>query len=96
MAEIKYHYAYDENGQLVSINDYTKHDIGDRLVYRKGCMELLKLLPRFCVTILTLCPVLRHFYFISFAKNPSMVPFSDEKLMPMAMSLRLSAAYGLA
>ena len=51
MAEIKYHYAYDENGQLVSINDYTKHDIGDRLVYRKGCMELLKLLPRFCVTI---------------------------------------------
>ena len=45
MAEIKYQYAYDENGQLVSINDYTKHDIGDRLVYRKGCMELLKLLP---------------------------------------------------
>ena len=46
--------------------------------------------------ILTLCPVPRHYYFISFAKNPSMVPFSDEKLMPMAMSLRLSAAYGLA
>ena len=27
--------------------------------------------------------------------NPSIVPFSDEKLMPMAMSLRLSEAYGL-
>ena len=42
--------------------------------------------------ILTLCPVSRHFYFISFAKNPSMVPFSDEKLMPMAKIFRLSAA----
>ena len=77
-----------EEGELDRTTTVSKMEI----VYRKGCMELLKLLPRFCVTILTLCLVLWHFYFISFAKNPSMVPFSDEKLMPMAKIFRLSAA----
>lgn len=44
MAEIKYQYAYDENGKIVSINDYTKED--SRLHSYKciGCGK--ELLPR--------------------------------------------------
>ena len=31
-------------------------------------------------------------FYSSFVRNPSIVPFSDEKLMPRAITLRLSAA----
>lgn len=44
MAEIKYQYAYDENGQLVSINDYTKETSKLHTYCCVGCGN--PLLPR--------------------------------------------------
>lgn len=44
MAEIKYKYAYDESGELVSINDYTKEESKQHTFRCVGCGNLL--LPR--------------------------------------------------
>lgn len=44
MAEIKYQYAYDENGKLVSINDYTKEESKLHTFRCVGCGN--PLLPR--------------------------------------------------
>lgn len=44
MAEIKYKYAYDENGSLVSIDDYTKETSKSHTYYCVGCGN--SMLPR--------------------------------------------------
>ena len=44
MAEIKYQYAYDENGKLVSIDDYTKETSKLHTYCCVGCGN--PLLPR--------------------------------------------------
>ena len=44
MAEIKYQYAYDEDGKLVSIDDYTKETSKFHVFRCVGCGK--ELLPR--------------------------------------------------